>query len=324
MKKICEFCRSVFVIKGSHKNTRFCSIACANKSRRKNFEKKCEYCSSLFRPPRSHPNQKYCSMECRDMAKTKTIVRNCSMCGKEIKVKYSRALKTEHSFCSRKCNTRWKIIHTPSGENHPQYVERISITCENCGKPVLRLKGNIKKHNFCSVDCRRIWQKTSGYMQGEKSPTWLGGYDDYRGPNWEKMRKEALIRDNYTCQNPECGSKINVGVHHKQPYITFDSYIEANKLENLISLCNKCHTKAEWEYRKQHPEMIRFSNAPKYRLHICKKCGEEYIVSNRSSRSLYCDKCRIGICEKCGKEFYIKSFREKNKYCSRKCAGTSK
>lgn len=49
------------------------------------------------------------------------------------------------------------------------------------------------------------------------------------------IRKKALLRDNYTCQI--CEAKRKLEVHHIIPY----RLIGKHDLENLITLCEKCH-----------------------------------------------------------------------------------
>ncbi len=76
---------------------------------------------------------------------------------------------------------------------------------------------------------------------------------DY-GPNWGDQRKAALARDGGRCQ--QCGARERRGqhhdVHHIQPFRTFsylpganDNYLQANALENLVTLCQACHRKTE-------------------------------------------------------------------------------
>ena len=70
------------------------------------------------------------------------------------------------------------------------------------------------------------------------------------GPNWNHMRNQARQRDQYTCQF--CGM-VEQGqahhVHHKRPFRSFPSLIEANQLDNLITLCPTCHQRAEQAIR---------------------------------------------------------------------------
>jgi len=95
-------------------------------------------------------------------------------------------------------------------------------------------------------------------VSGDLSPMWDGGCTTYCGPNWHRKRREALERDGYTCQrcgldNGEHKSKWGraIEVHHIQRRESFrqDSgeidWKNANRLENLITLCKNCHAKLE-------------------------------------------------------------------------------
>jgi DEAD/DEAH box helicase domain-containing protein len=78
-----------------------------------------------------------------------------------------------------------------------------------------------------------------------KNRLWNDDRNNY-GPNWQIQREKTLERDGYTCQ--VCGRSESSGhlhVHHKTPFKHFSSYLEANKLHNLITLCSSCHQKAE-------------------------------------------------------------------------------
>jgi len=53
-------------------------------------------------------------------------------------------------------------------------------------------------------------------------------------------------RDQFLCKvcgNPQ--TEVAHHVHHKQPLRAFDSYHEANRPENLTTLCPGCHQRAE-------------------------------------------------------------------------------
>jgi DEAD/DEAH box helicase domain-containing protein len=78
---------------------------------------------------------------------------------------------------------------------------------------------------------------------------WRGDPNQY-GPNWGQQRNLARQRDGYTCQL--CGASESGrehDVHHKLPFRTFTSYLEANQLENLITLCHPCHRRVETAVR---------------------------------------------------------------------------
>ncbi len=75
-----------------------------------------------------------------------------------------------------------------------------------------------------------------------------------RGPNWEEQRNAARARDGYRCRHcgaPEQPDRAH-DVHHLRPFRSFgyrrgenDHYLEANRLENLVTLCRACHRRVE-------------------------------------------------------------------------------
>jgi DEAD/DEAH box helicase domain-containing protein len=79
------------------------------------------------------------------------------------------------------------------------------------------------------------------------------GRDD-RGPNWEQQRNRARGRDGHRCRHcgvPERPERAH-DVHHIQPFRSFgyvrdknDHYLDANRLENLVTLCRSCHRRVE-------------------------------------------------------------------------------
>ena len=78
---------------------------------------------------------------------------------------------------------------------------------------------------------------------------WTNDPNNY-GPGWAKTRDRVRARDKYTCQ--VCGAvetNRQHDVHHKVPFRAFPSFVEANRLENLITLCPSCHHKAEQNVR---------------------------------------------------------------------------
>lgn len=80
--------------------------------------------------------------------------------------------------------------------------------------------------------------------------------NDY-GPNWQKQRNAARARDGYKCA--VCGKPEGQGllqrqhdVHHKIPFRKFgyiagenEHYVQANQLDNLITVCPECHQRIE-------------------------------------------------------------------------------
>ena len=128
-----------------------------------------------------------------------------------------------------------------------------------CGKDIQKPPGRIKrnKHNFCSQVCKHRY-KSENYT-GPNSSNWRGGAAKFYGPNWKSQSRQARKRDGYRCQL--CGksqkdNKRALDVHHKIPFKTFnyipdknENYLQANDLDNLISLCIACHAQTEIENR---------------------------------------------------------------------------
>ena len=78
---------------------------------------------------------------------------------------------------------------------------------------------------------------------------WTNDPNNY-GPGWAQLRERVRARDKYTCQ--VCGAvetNRQHDVHHKVPFRAFPSFLEANRLENLTTLCPSCHHKAEQNVR---------------------------------------------------------------------------
>lgn len=64
-------------------------------------------------------------------------------------------------------------------------------------------------------------------------------YKEYlNSDQWKEIRDKVLHRDGNKCI--KCGSSKNLQVHHN----TYDNiYNEAENLDDLITLCSKCHMK---------------------------------------------------------------------------------
>jgi len=211
----------------------------------------CYNCGSekMKHPSRiNNADKTFCSEECYNKNReSKWIKFNCKNCNNEFEkresyVNSSSIDKESIKFCCKKCEINFV--------NHES-------KCKMCGDKFEFYDGD-SDGIFCSRKCYNNWRKRNGdeIMGGENNPMWLGGHDSYRGPNWETQRKKALDRDKYKCKR--CGisneeHKQNKGcelhVHHKTRYAKFDDYKEANKLENLIVLCQICHNKVENRFK---------------------------------------------------------------------------
>lgn len=75
---------------------------------------------------------------------------------------------------------------------------------------------------------------------------WGNDANDY-GPDWPRVRRQVLARDGERCQvcNTQRSAGVMLHVHHKVPFRAFSTAAEANRADNLISLCPSCHRRAE-------------------------------------------------------------------------------
>ena len=106
---------------------------------------------------------------------------------------------------------------------------------------------------------------------------WTNDPNNY-GPEWHKIRDRVRARDKYTCR--VCGTPETTrqhDVHHKIPFRAFTSLAEANRLENLTTLCPSCHHKAE--------QNVRMKSG---------LAGLAYVLGNLAPLFLMCDTGDLG------------------------------
>lgn len=76
----------------------------------------------------------------------------------------------------------------------------------------------------------------------------------YGSPFWKKQRKCRLLMDNYRCSR--CGG-VAQDVHHKITLTeTNVNDLETSSLENLESICRKCHNRETHGTKEEY----RFDN----------------------------------------------------------------
>jgi DEAD/DEAH box helicase domain-containing protein len=110
------------------------------------------------------------------------------------------------------------------------------------------------------------------------SGAWTNDPNDY-GPDWPRISVAVRTRDKFRCQ--VCGAVENGrehDVHHKIPFRSFSTATEANRLDNLITLCHADHRKAEQNVR------IRSGLA-----------GLAYVLAQLAPLFLMCDPADLGV-----------------------------
>jgi DNA modification methylase/5-methylcytosine-specific restriction endonuclease McrA len=134
-------------------------------------------------------------------------------------------------------------------ESNPNYRGGKDVNCVVCGK-TFWLKPSLLKRGrkTCSIKCKYIYH--SQWMKNEQNPKWTGGHSaeykkDKTSKAWKERRLSVYKRDNFTCQL--CGvMNGKLDAHHLIPWrLTQD-----DSMENLITLCPKCHKTVEAYWSK--------------------------------------------------------------------------
>lgn len=160
--------------------------------------------------------------------KIKMVECKCDQCGKKLIRKPSES-KYKNIFCDKKCRALW--------EKGQIKVDR--KPCKMCGKktyiPPIRYKRSPSGICYCSRKCYNMYR-----VKYKTSYNWIGGHSKSRGDDWEKVKKQVKKRDKNRCVR--CGkSNCILHVHHMIPY----RIQKTNEFDNLITLCNSCHTVEE-------------------------------------------------------------------------------
>lgn len=226
-ERTCEWCKSAYYATGK-RNERFCSRDCWEQDHaRKPKQSTCDICGQTFTQPRGY-NNKTCGKECAvmavSMATNQHVTRTCKTCGNEYRTKQSKKLL----FCSRACSDKGR---NASGQRAAPFH-----SCKYCGEQFQAKVYENHTPEYCSMNCFNEYRRSNAFV-----PV-------YYGPDWNKQRLLRLSIDGYTCKH--CGApegKRHHDVHHLIPFKEFGPtrYMEANSLDNLITLCRFCHRKAE-------------------------------------------------------------------------------
>ena len=159
---------------------------------------------------------------------------SCARCDKPFEVLAYVARKKPCRFCSTEC------YHADKKGRY------ITVPCTQCGKEFESANWQRRRTKigvFCSHKCYGRWR--SANLKGAACPWYKGrpGIKRYEG-GWKRARQAAKERDNYTCrdcgvQHPPKSRKLDV--HHIVPYRRFKIPENANRLDNLLTLCRPCH-----------------------------------------------------------------------------------
>lgn len=255
----CEYCGKGFEVTPARaKKQRFCSVECNNKSRSylKQVTKTCPQCEKDFVTyTGGNSEQVYCSQKCFSEFKsvigiTGKVIVYCANCNSPVQ-KYPSRLNYKRHFCNMDCKREF-MTGRKSG-----YRNSIMKSCLICHR-LFALPKSRKYRKYCpDCDGRKYEDAYKDIRRhGEEHPFFVSSKQKKKGRNWEEQAAKARKRDGKKCVI--CGEKGNerrLPVHHINPRHEFKTLEEletiGNRLDNLITLCQSCHMKAEWGLHKR-------------------------------------------------------------------------
>lgn len=174
----------------------------------------------------------------------------CDYCGSTVSKPPSLIKRSENHFCDVECMNDWKRGREAPPDHNFRKEGMKTYSCDNCDKEIERYPSTVDVNTTGTVFCSR--KCADGYRTGNR----VRGI--HYGPNWKEQRKARLEKDGYecvVCKKSNEQERMDLGqslqVHHIRKARFFEiedgqiDYDKANRLENLLTLCCKCHHR--WE-----------------------------------------------------------------------------
>jgi RNA-directed DNA polymerase len=159
---------------------------------------------------------------------------------------YQYTSKASSQFRRLEYETFWRMAHWLGRKFQLSMPQTLTRYCEDgrLGEGNVRL---VKHTDFPTQQYKERFLKpnpytTQGGIEREELPDenpWPGFESR---PGWADIRLQALARDSWTCL--VCKKAVTsetAEVDHVRPYACFKRPVDANRLENLMTLCIDCH-----------------------------------------------------------------------------------
>jgi hypothetical protein len=174
----------------------------------------------------------------------------------EKKINYSKNYWEKAKFCSRECQVKGRVYLGERGGFKkgiiPWNKGMKGVSC-NTGRTHIKKGQHLSPATqFKKGETSWLKGKKNPHFAGANNPRWKGGVTpEHKKIRWSQeykdFREEIFKRDNYTCQNKDCGRKRKPGdrvvlnAHHIK---SFADYPELRlEKSNAITLCKECHEK---------------------------------------------------------------------------------
>ena len=167
------------------------------------------------------------------------VIYTCTQCGKEVIEEWSKTniLDKKNCFVCKKCKEK--------NENDLIFKRKIKELeyekkkIENTKQYIIDYLDSDKCWNN-DVPQWRKWQDISAYCVDRKIIAEhimkMDYYDFLKTPYWNAVSGQVKKKNDYKCQL--CGNQGTLNVHH--PDYSFHGY-EAENINKLLCLCDKCH-----------------------------------------------------------------------------------
>jgi endogenous inhibitor of DNA gyrase (YacG/DUF329 family) len=103
----------------------------------------------------------------------------CDWCGDTETRAPSHVNDDGANFCCEEHTNAWRSEHI-RGENHPNWKENVSVTCQQCGKEESVSPSRAERYTFCGNKCYGAWMSEN--RVGENHPRWVSGYRSENAP----------------------------------------------------------------------------------------------------------------------------------------------
>lgn len=170
----------------------------------------------------------------------------CNECGKEVKMITNSHLRI-HGITTQEYLKKYPDAVLTDGDMKKKYLEtRYKVERPICAHPECSNLVTNAHNKYCSSRCS-MSHRMSGKWRNEQSGKDNHCFTDGWIAQSRKRKKEARERDQHKCC--WCGKQLpnkELPVHHLIPQCCFSDPNEAHALNNLLTLCPRCHLKADW------------------------------------------------------------------------------
>ncbi len=226
------------------------------------------------------------------------MISKCIYCGKEFES------KKYAMYCSNSCYDKSRY------RSNALLPKNRCPICDELFAP------SRKSQKYCSLKCKKK-KRSLNY---------------YHNKTLNGNRQKALERDGYKCA--KCGEPENLHVHHKDG--SGGKKNENNNLDNLITLCNSCHTKEHYKTGLIAKCLVcgKEFHTTEYKQSVgrgeycSKECSDKGQNANKPTHNIGQYRTRVYLtCPICGKEYFTTKARledSRGKYCSKECGDIAK